>query len=59
MINKELEMHKSIERDLNKYFKKDSKFFKRKDVVEDMTNYEIKLIDFGCSKLFSKKNIKK
>ena len=59
MINKELEMHKSIERDLNKYFKKDSKFFKRKDVVEDMTNYEIKLIDFGCSKLFSKKKHKK
>ena len=59
MINKKLDMHKSIERDLNNYFKKDSKNKKTKRVVDDMTNYEIKLIDFGCSRLFSKKKHKK
>ena len=59
MINKKLDMHKSIERDLNNYFKKDSKNKKTKRVVEDMTDYEIKLIDFGCSRLFSKKKHKK
>ena len=60
MINKKLDMHKSMERDLNNYFKKkDSKNQKAKRVVDDITNYEIKLIDFGCSKLFSKKKHKK
>ena len=59
MINQKLDMHKSMERDLNNYFKKDSRNLKAKKVVDDMTNYEIKLIDFGCSKLFSKKIHKK
>ena len=61
MINKNLDMHKSIETDLNDYFLKNSKKknSKTKKVVEDMTDYEIKLIDFGCSKLFSKKWHKK
>ena len=59
MINKKLDLHKSMERDLNNYFKIDSKNQNTKRVVDDMTNYEIKLIDFGCSKLFSKKKHKK
>ena len=59
IINKNLDMHKSIETDLNNYFLKNSKNNKTKKVVEDMTDYEIKLIDFGCSKLFSKKRHKK
>ena len=59
MINKKLDMHKSIERDLDNYYKKDFRNQNTKRVVEDMTDYEIKLIDFGCSKLFSKKKHKK
>ena len=59
IINKKLDLHKSMERDLNKYFKKDSKNQKAKRVIDDITNYEIKLIDFGCSKLFSKKKHQK
>ena len=59
VINKKLDMHKSIVADLNNYFMKNSNNKKTKKVVDDMTNYEIKLIDFGCSKLFSKKKHKK
>ena len=60
MINKNLDLHKSIEQDLNNYFKMDTKIKKKaKSVVDEITNYEIKLIDFGCSKLFSKKKHKK
>ena len=59
MINQKLDMHKSMERDVNNYFKVNSKDLNTKRVVDDMTDYEIKLIDFGCSKLFSKKKHKK
>ena len=59
MINKNLDMHKSIEKQLNTYFNKGTKNQNTKRVIDDMTNYEIKLIDFGCSKLFSKKKHKK
>ena len=59
MINKKLDLHKSIEKDLKNYFIKNYNSLKAKRVVDNMTDYEIKLIDFGCSKLFSKKNHKK
>ena len=59
MINKKLDLHKSLEKDLKNYFSKNYNSLKAKKVVENITDYEIKLIDFGCSKLFSKKNHKK
>ena len=59
IINQKLDMSKSIQNELNTYFKKNYKSQKTKTVVDNIKNYEIKLIDFGCSKLFSKKIHKK
>ena len=60
MINKKLDLDKDLQRDLNNFYKINYKSQKNtKKVMDDITNYEIKLIDFGCSKLFSKKKHKK
>ena len=55
VLNKNIDLHKSIQRELNTYYTKNKTNEKTKKIVDDMLNYEIKLIDFGCSKLFSKK----
>ena len=59
IINKKIDAHKSLERDLNNFYNKNYQSKASKKFVDDITNYEIKLIDFGCSKLFSKKKHQK
>jgi len=61
MISKKLDSDENLQKDLNNFYKiinyesqKNTKKF-----MDNITNYEIKLIDFGCSKLFSKKKHKK
>ena len=58
-INIDFNMNEKLTEDINKNFgnKKTSKT--SKSYVEDMMNYEIKLIDFGCSKYFVRRNKKK
>ena len=47
-----------ISEDINKNYGKKNISLKSKNYIRDMMNYEIKLIDFGCSKYFVKKNKK-
>ena len=62
-INKKIDAHKSLQRDLNNYYNIDydelQSQIDSQIIMNDIANYEIKLIDFGCSKLFSKKRRKK
>ena len=59
VMNINIESNKNIQKELNSYYSQKLKSQKTKEFVNDMLNYEIKLIDFGCSKLFSKKTHKK
>ena len=58
-INQDFNEDESLTEDINKNFGKKKFSKKSKNYIQDMMNYEIKLIDFGCSKYFVKKNKKK
>ena len=58
-INQDFNQDKSLTEDINQNFGKKKFSKKGKNYIRDMMNYEIKLIDFGCSKYFVKKNKKK
>ena len=57
-INKDLNKNKQLAKDVEKSFNK--KFMSKKsfNIIEDMNDYEVKLIDFGCSKYLVKKGNK-
>ena len=49
---------KFIQKEINSSNNKRNYSQMTKNIIDSMTNYEIKLIDFGCSKIFSKKKHK-
>ena len=55
-INKDLNKNKKLQIDIEKSFNK-KKFISKKsfNYIEDMNDYEVKLIDFGCCKYLKKK----
>ena len=58
MINQELSKSIDLQNEINNSYKT-NKTEKSPNLVDEMLNYEIKLIDFGCSKIFSKKGERK
>ena len=58
-INEDFNEDESLRDDINKNFGKKKTSSKSKNYIQDMINYEIKVIDFGLSKYFVKKNKKK
>ena len=58
-INKAFNTNKKITNDIKENYGKKDFSDESKTYLDDMMNYEIKLIDFGCSKYFIKKNKKK
>ena len=58
-INEDFNEDEALREDINQNFGKNKTSAKSKHYIQDMMNYEIKLIDFGCSKYFVKKNKKK
>ena len=58
-INKDFNEDESLTEDINKNFGNRQFSSKSKNYIKDMMNYEIKLIDFGCSKYFVRKNKKR
>ena len=62
LISKQLTYNKSLEKKIDDTFKNGKKNLlnsKSINIINDMLNYEIKLIDFGCSKLFTKRGERK
>ena len=59
MINRNLNNNIQLQDEINDSFKKNKYSKKSINIVNDMLNYEIKLIDFGCSKIFSKRGERK
>ena len=62
LISKQLTYDKSLEKTIDDTFKNGKKNLlnsKSINIINDMLNYEIKLIDFGCSKLFTKRGERK
>ena len=64
IINKKITFDKKLQHDIENSFnkKENSENFissKTMKIIKDMLNYEIKLIDFGCSKIFTKKGERK
>ena len=57
-INQDFNEDESLRNDINENYGKKKFSKKSKHYLQDMMNYEIKLIDFGCSKYFVKKNKK-
>ena len=58
-LNKDFNEDEALREDINQNFGKRKTSVKSKNYIQDMMNYEVKLIDFGCSKYFVKKNKKK
>ena len=58
-INEDFNEDEALRDDINQNYGKKKTSSKSKNYIQDMMNYEIKLIDFGCSKYFVKKNTKK
>ena len=57
-INKDLDKNKELNKDIERSFNKRKFVSKRSfNYIEDMNDYEVKLIDFGCSKYLLKKKI--
>jgi calcium-dependent protein kinase len=54
-INKDLNKNKQLEKDIEKSFNKKFTSKRSFNYIEDMNDYEVKLIDFGCSKYLVKK----
>ena len=62
-INKTLAKNKSLQKEIEESFTngkyKTRPTIKSIEMINNMLNYEIKLIDFGCSKIFTKKGERK
>ena len=58
-INEDFNEDEALREDINQNFGKKKTSAKSKNYIKDMMNYEIKLIDFGCSKYFVRKKSKK
>lgn len=58
-INLDFNSNEELTEDINKNFGKRKTSNKSNNYIKDMMNYEIKLIDFGCSKYFVRRNKKK
>ena len=58
-INIDFNQNEELTEDINKNFGKKQTSKTSKNYIKDMMNYEVKLIDFGCSKYFVRKNKKK
>ena len=58
-INEDFNEDEALRDDINQNYGKKKSSSKSKNYIRDMMNYEIKLIDFGCSKYFVQKNKKK
>ena len=58
-INLDFNSNEELTDDINKNFGKRKTSNKSNNYIKDMMNYEIKLIDFGCSKYFVRRNKKK
>ena len=58
-INQDFNEDESLTEDINKNYRERKSSNKSKNYVRDMMNYEVKLIDFGCSKYFVQKNKKR
>ena len=56
VINYDLNTNKTLAEDINENFGKNQASPQSNKYVEDLMGYQIKLIDFGCSKYFKKKN---
>ena len=54
-INEDFNGDEALRDDINKNFGKKKNISKSKNYIQDMMNYEVKLIDFGNSKYFVKK----
>ena len=63
IINKQISFDKKLQKEIDSSFKNDSVLScpssKSIKIVNEMLNYEIKLIDFGCSKIFNKRGERK
>jgi calcium-dependent protein kinase len=59
MINKQLNKSIDLQNEINNYFKTKQNNQNSIDIIDEMLNYEIKLIDFGCSKIFTRKGERK
>ena len=63
IINKQITFDKKLQNEIDNSFKNDSvascPSSKSIKIVNEMLNYEIKLIDFGCSKIFTKRGERK
>ena len=58
-INLDFNENEELTEDINKNFGKRQTSKKSVNYIKDMMNYEVKLIDFGCSKYFVKRKKKK
>ena len=58
-INQDFNENEELTEDINKNFGARKTSNKSNNYIKDMMNYEVKLIDFGCSKYFVKKKTKK
>ena len=62
-INKTLIKNKSLQKEIEESFTnqkyKTQPTIKSREIINNMLNYEIKLIDFGCSKIFTKRGERK
>ena len=63
LINKQISLDKGLQEEIDNSFRNNSiasyRSSKSLKVINNMLNYEIKLIDFGCSKIFSKRGERK
>ena len=63
LISKQLSYDRSLEKEIDNSYRSGSELngqsSKSLNIIKDMLNYEIKLIDFGCSKIFSKRGERK
>ena len=63
LISKQLSYDKTLEKEIDNSYRSGSELngptSKSLNIINDMLNYEIKLIDFGCSKIFSKRGERK
>jgi calcium-dependent protein kinase len=59
MINKQLNKSIDLQNEINNYFRTKHNNQNSINIIDEMLNYEIKLIDFGCSKIFTRKGERK
>jgi calcium-dependent protein kinase len=59
MINKQLNKSIDLQNEINNYFRTKQNNQNSINIIDEMLNYEIKLIDFGCSKIFTRKGERK